>query len=110
MQEFFAAKHLVDTKTKEKIERFVSNHINYGTLQMVLQFVAGLLKSSSDIFIKLLPEFTKKTTLKRISSKPDLTFWPGTRENKDLAVQVCKCLYEINDEQQPNITKQNRET
>ena len=103
VQEFFAAKHLVDTKTKEKIERFVCKRVNDGTWQVVLQFVAGLLKSSSDIFIKLLPEFTKKTTLKRISSKPELTFWPGTRENKHLAVQVCKCLYEIKDEQQPTL-------
>ena len=102
VQEFFAAKHLVDTKKKKKIERFVCNHINYGTWQVVLQFVAGLLKSSTDIFIKLLPKWTEKRT-ERICSKPEeLTFWPATEEDKqDLAVQVCKCLYEINDEQQP---------
>ena len=103
VQEFFAAKHLVDTKTNEGIEEFVCKYINNGTWQVVLQFVAGLLKSSqsSDIFIKLLPEFTEETT-ERISSKPEeLTFWPATREEKDLAVQVCKCVYEINDEQQP---------
>ena len=101
VQEFLAAKHLVDTKTKEKIKRFVRNHINDGTWQVVLQFVAGLLKSSSDIFFKLLPELTMKRT-QRVSSKPEkLTFWPATREDKHLAVQVCKCLYEINDEQYP---------
>ena len=103
VQEFFAAKHLVDTKckTKRKIEGFVLKHINDGTWQVVLQFVAGLLKSSSDIFVKLLPELTKKTT-EFLSSKPEkLTSWPATREDKDLAVQVSKCLYEINDEQQP---------
>ena len=88
VQEFFAAKHLVNTKTKEEIERFVCNRIDYGTWQVVLQFVAGLLNSSSDIFIKLLP-------------KPSGGEWPATRKDKDLAVQVCKCLYEINDEQQP---------
>ena len=104
VQEFFAAKRLVDTKTKEKIERFVRKNINNGRWQVVLQFVAGLLKSSSDIFIKLLPESTEKRT-ERISSKPEeLTFWPATEEDKqDLAVQVCKCLYEINDEQQQPI-------
>ena len=104
VQEFFAAKHLVDTKckTKETIERFVRKNINDGTWQVVLQFVAGLLKSSSDIFIKLLPELTEKGT-KRIFSKPEgLTFWPA-REDKHLAVQVCKCLYEIKDEQQQPI-------
>ncbi|XP_044168895.1 nucleotide-binding oligomerization domain-containing protein 2-like [Acropora millepora] len=87
VQEFFAAKHLVNTKTKEEIERFVCDHIKHGTWQVVLQFVAGLLNSSRDIFIKLLPSLSEGT-------------WPA-KEDKDLAVQVCKCLYEINDEQQP---------
>ena len=91
VQEFFTAKHLVNTKstkTKKEIKRFVCNHIKHGTYQVVLQFVAGLLNSSSDIFIKLLP-------------KPSEGRWPAIREDKDLAVQVCKCLYEIDDEQQP---------
>ncbi|XP_067022322.1 NACHT, LRR and PYD domains-containing protein 9-like [Acropora muricata] len=99
VQEFFAAKHLVDTKTKRKIERFVRKHINDGTWQVVLQFVAGLLKSSlgSDIFIKLLPKRKNFHT----SEAKTLTSWPTTEEDRDLAVQVCKCLYEINDERQP---------
>ena len=94
VQEFFAAKHLVDTKTDEEIARFVSNYINDGTWQVVLQFGAGLLRSSlsSDIFIKLLPESTER--------KETLTSWPARKGDKYLAVQVCKCLYEINDEQQ----------
>ena len=102
VQEFFAAKHLVDTETDEGIERFVCNHINDGTWQVVLQFAAGLLKSSlsSHIFIKLLPESTEKEE-KVLSSEPEtLISWPATEEDEDLAVQVCKCLYEINDEQQ----------
>ena len=101
VQEFFAAKHLVDNKTNEGIEECVCKYIKEGTWQVVLQFVAGLLKSSSDIFIKLLPELTEKRTELIMSSKPEeLTSWPATREDKDLAVHVCKCLYEINDEQQ----------
>ena len=101
VQEFFAAKHLVDTESNEGIERFVCKYINDGPWQVVLQFLAGLLKSSqsSNIFIKLLPELTEKST-KRMSSKPEQTFWPATKENKHLALQVCKCVYEINDEQQ----------
>ena len=87
VQEFFAAKHLVNTKTKEEIERFVCIHIDDGKWQVVLQFVAGLLNSSSEIFFKLLP-------------KPSEGEWPA-RKDKGLAVQVCNCLYEINDEQQP---------
>ncbi|XP_067042459.1 NACHT, LRR and PYD domains-containing protein 13-like [Acropora muricata] len=76
VQEFFAAKHLVNTKTKEKIEKFVCDHIKHGTWQVVLQFVAGLLNSSRDIFIKLLPKPSEGKS------------WPATREDKDLAVQV----------------------
>ena len=103
VQEFFAAKHLVDTETDERIERFVCNHINDGTWQVVLQFAAGLLKSSlsSHIFIKLLPELTEKKENPLSSEPKTLTSWPATEEDKHLAVQVCKCLYEVNDEQQP---------
>ena len=101
VQEFFAAKHLVDSKTDEEIETFVCNHINDGTWQLVLQFVAGLLNRSSNIFIKLLPESTAKRTCYLSSEPKTLTSWPATEEDKRLAVQVCKCLYEINDEQQP---------
>ena len=102
VQEFFAAKHLVDSKTDEEIERFVCEHIYGGTWQVVLQFAAGLLKSSlsSDIFIKLLPESTKKRKNRESSEPKTLTSWPARKQDKDLAVQVCKCLYEINDEKQ----------
>ena len=102
VQEFFAAKHLVDTESNEGIERFVREHINNGTWQVVVQFLAGLLNSSqsSDIFIKLLPELTEKRT-QGMPSKQELTFWPARGKNKHLALQVCKCMYEINDEQQP---------
>ena len=101
MQEFFAAKHLVDTKTDEGIEEFLRKHIDDGTWQLVLQFVAGLLKSSIDIFVKLLPKSTATTTDEQSSKPETLTSWPVTREDKHLALKVCKFLYEINDEQQP---------
>ena len=68
---------------------------------MVLQFLAGLLRSSStDIFIKLLPKSTERITNLESSKREKLISWPAT-EDKHLAVQVCKCLYEIEDEQQP---------
>ena len=103
VQEFFAAKHLVDSKTDEEIERFVYEHIYGGTWQVVLQFAAGLLKSSlsTAIFIKLLPESTEKIRNRESSEPKTLTSWPASGKDKDLVVQVCKCLYEINDEQQP---------
>ena len=103
VQEFFAAKHLVDrTKTNQEIEEFVWKYINNGTWQVVVQFAAGLLKSSlsTDLFIKLLPDSTEKRKNRESSEPKTLTSWPATKEDKDLAVQVCKCLYEINDENQ----------
>ena len=102
VQEFFAAKHLVDSKTDEEIERFVCEHFYGGTWQVVLQFAAGLLKSSlsTDIFIKLLPESTYKSKSRKSSEPKTLTYWPA---NGALVVQVCKCLYEINDEKQQSV-------
>ncbi|XP_015748193.1 PREDICTED: nucleotide-binding oligomerization domain-containing protein 1-like [Acropora digitifera] len=108
VQEFFAAKHLVDrTKTNQEIEEFLWKYINNGTWQVVLQFVAGLLKSSqsSDIFIKLLPESTEKEENLLSSEPKTLIYWPATGKDKYLAVQVCKCLYEINDEQQQPVLR-----
>ena len=103
VQEFFAAKHLVDTKTSEGIEEFVRNHIYNDTWQVVLQFIAGLLESSqsSDIFIELLPSSTDRITNPMSSKRESLTSWPATKEDRALAVQVCKCLYEIKDVQRP---------
>ena len=90
-----------ECKTKGEIEIFVRKHINDGTWQVVLQVVAGLLKgSSSDIFIRLLPESTEKNEFRMSFKTKTLTCWPAF-DDKDLAVEVCKCLYESNDEQLP---------
>ena len=102
VQEFFAAKYLVDTMSKEQIERFVHNHINVGTWQVVLLFLAGLLKSSSsDIFMKLLPKSTEKKENPLSSEGEKLIFWP--KKDKHLAVKVCKYLYEITNVQQSEL-------
>ncbi|XP_068742304.1 nucleotide-binding oligomerization domain-containing protein 1-like [Montipora capricornis] len=107
LQEFFAAKNVVESLNKRELENFVSEHINDGAWQMVLQFVAGLLEpdpetesSNSDIFIKLLPTSTKE--LMNDDSLPEtktLTCWPA-KKDKQLALNLCKCLYEIDDEKQ----------
>ena len=52
-------------------------------------------------FIKLLPKSTEKKTNRQSSEPKTLTFWPVTKKDKHLAVQVCKCLHKINDEHQP---------
>ncbi|XP_068741447.1 nucleotide-binding oligomerization domain-containing protein 1-like [Montipora capricornis] len=111
LQEFFAAKNVVESLSKRKLKKFVSKHINDGAWQMVLQFVAGLLKpdpetksSNSDIFIKLLPMSTEKKSEDKLMNyslpaTKTLTYWPA-RKDTQLAVNLCKCLYEIDDEKQ----------
>ena len=102
VQEFFAANYLVHTMSKEKIERFVHNHINVGTWQVVLLFLAGLLKSSSnDIFMKLLPKSTEKKENPLSSEGEKLIFWP--KKDQNLVVKVCRYLYEITNVQQSEL-------
>ncbi|XP_068749824.1 NLR family CARD domain-containing protein 3-like [Montipora capricornis] len=101
VQEFFAAKHLTDTLPKEKLQRFVADHIRVGTWKVVMQFVAGLLEpdarqrtTKSEIFTHLLPEKVKRT------DRSDLIWWPFSKKEKVLALDVCKCLYEFDGKQE----------
>ena len=110
VQEFLAAKHVTDTMKKDKLREFVAGHIKRGAWQVVLQFVAGLLDTdtagetpNSDIFTELLPTSTvEKNEDEMISGYPHyaeeesttLTCWP-TEDEKELALNLCKCLYEL---------------
>ena len=110
MQEFLAAKHIVDTMKEAELRRFVADHINEGEWQMVMQFVAGLLgdgdKPSVDIFTELLPETTDEKDERKVMDKYDelddsverhtVTCWP-TDSEKHLAVTLMKCIYENNE-------------
>ena len=101
VQEFFAAKHLTDTLPKDKLQRFVADHVRVGTWKVVMQFVAGLLEpdarqrtTKSEIFTHLLPEKVKRTV------RSDVIWWPCSKEDKLLALDVCKCLYESDGDQE----------
>jgi len=104
VQEFLAAKHLIDTTNKRQLRRFVKVHIKDGEWQVVIQFIAGLLKEQemprTDIFIDLLPVSTdekdERLLILDVPSEDSklLTCWP-TQEDKHLALNLCKCLYEI---------------
>ena len=106
MQEFFAAKHVTDTMTKEELRRFVADHINEGAWQVVIQFVAGLLEpdpdqemSNVDIFSELLPMSTEELPkFSLLGEGRILTYWPA-RVDRTLALNLCKYLYEINEKQ-----------
>ncbi|CAH3119605.1 unnamed protein product [Porites lobata] len=105
MQEFLAAKYLVDTLSSEQLRDFVAAHIQEGAWKVVMQFVAGLLPEkegqSTDIFSDLLPS---KTFTQRIEIEMDkdseersetLICWPAY-EDKALVVTLFNCMYENN--------------
>ena len=103
IQEFLAAKYLVDTYSSEDLQKFISDHIEDGAWKVVMQFVAGLLAEkegqSTDIFSDLLPSktFTIKVDIKiNEDSKKryeTLTRWPA-REHRLLVVTLFNCMYE----------------
>ena len=106
VQEFFAARHLVDTKGHEELKSFVLDHIKEGAWKVVMQFVAGLLRQeeqSNDIFSGLLPlssvtrnvSFDISRSEKLEARTETVTCWPA-QEDKELVVTLFNCMYENN--------------
>ena len=109
VQEFLAAKHLTDTLDDEHLRTFVSDKIRDGKWAVVTQFIAGLLQERevplTHIFTDLLPAKTKEKDERELTGIRDetsedseprtLTCWPA-EEDKDLALNLCKCLNETN--------------
>ncbi|XP_073230843.1 uncharacterized protein [Porites lutea] len=103
IQEFLAAKYLVDTYSSEDLRNFVSDHIQDGAWKVVMQFVAGLLAEkegqSTDIFSDLLPSKTgtRKVEIEMNEDSEErtktLTFWPAY-EDRLLVVRLFNCMYE----------------
>ena len=103
IQEFLAAKYLVDTYSSEDLQKFVSDHIQDGAWKVVMQFVAGLLAEkegqSTDIFSDLLPSktVTKKVKIKMNEDSEErtetLTCWPAPADGL-LVVTLFNCMYE----------------
>ena len=106
VQEFLAAKYLVDTLSSEQLRTFVSDHIQDGAWKVVMQFVAGLLaekeEQSTDIFSDLLPSkaYTKKVLIKMSEDSEErtktMTCWPADDEDKALVVTLFNCMFENN--------------
>ena len=122
-QEFLAAYHVVNTKTETKaLQKFIADHINHGSWNVVVQFLAGLLADadeakqlqSGEIFSELLPTSTaeKKESLLLRDAQPVMTEtatpciqWPSGESEKELAITVVKCLYELDAKQQSLIKR-----
>ena len=104
IQEFLAAKYLVDTYSSEDLQKFVSDHIQDGAWKVVMQFVAGLLAEkegqSPDIFSNRLPSktFPRQVYIKMTEDSEErsetLTCWPADEEDKALVVTLFNCMYE----------------
>ena len=123
IQEFLAAKHVIDTmRNEQELRRFVADHINEGAWQVVLEFVAGLLEPdphrkehTSDIFTELLPMSTVEKKEDELmmahfwswkSEETEVrtfTCWPADNDQEQLALNLCKCLYEIDVKQDSEI-------
>ena len=126
-QEFLAAKHVVDTMTEaQELEQFISGHISEGPWQLVVQFVAGLLvdtdKAKQLQFCKMLVELLPMSTSEaksqlgqqdahlRMTEKPTaFVRWPHGESGKNLAVTICKCLYELDIKEQSLIKRKMEE-
>ena len=104
MQEFFAAKHLVDNMSKRKLRNFVSKNFKEGKWQLVFQFLAGFIEDKNHpprkIITNLLPVKTKEKEIagyyeqwKENKEPRKVTCWP-TEDEQDLAVTLIKCLNE----------------
>ena len=103
IQEFLAAKYLVDTYSSEYLQKFVAAQIKDGAWKVVMQFVAGLLAEkegqSTDIFSDLLPSktFTKEVKIKMNEYSEErretLTCWPAPKD-RHLVVTLFNCMYE----------------
>ena len=107
IQEFLAAKYLVDTFSSEELQKFVSSNIEDGTWKVVIHFVAGLLDEqegpqSTDIFSDLLPSKTDteedEIEMNEDSGERNETkiSWPADKEDKALVLTIFNCMYENN--------------
>ena len=105
VQEFFAAKYLVDTKSHKELKTFVSDHIKEGSWKVVMRFVAGLVQQeeqSADIFSGLLPlspvtrEISFEIVREQVKARTEtVTCWPA-EEDKELVLTLFNCMYEKN--------------
>ena len=127
VQEFLAAKHVVDTMTEaQALEQFISGHISEGTWQLVVQFVAGLLVDTdkakqlqfNEMLMELLPISTfeakrhqgQQDAHLRMTEKPTaFVCWPHGESERKLAVTICKCLYELDIKEQSLIKRKMEE-
>ncbi|XP_028400812.1 NACHT, LRR and PYD domains-containing protein 3-like [Dendronephthya gigantea] len=93
IQEFLAAKHIMETKTPEEVKEFISSHIKHGRWHLVLQFLAGLLG------VKMRTSDDSREYRSCVLSFKEYLAIQGTKcEIRPNHILVMKCLREAQDE------------
>ncbi len=92
IQEFFAARHVIETLAPTEIKKFILDHIRSGKWHLVLQFIAGLLGEKIKMFRREYRDcvFTFAESF-RVS---DGEFGRDSNE-----ICIMKCLRELDDEE-----------
>ena len=99
IQEFLAAKHVIESFHPEEIKEFISSHINSGKWHLVLQFIAGLLGKQIKMLKKDRCEV--KDCVLSFAESFELTSEDGefnVAESYTLLL-IMKCLREVEDEE-----------
>ena len=97
IQEFLAARHVIETFSPEKIEEFICSHIKSSKWHLVLQFIAGLLGKEIKMFQKdrykdCVLAFAKNFKLTSEDGEFDVT-------KNYTSLLIMKCLREVEDEE-----------
>ena len=92
IQEFFAARHVIETLAPAEIKKFILDHIRSGKWHLVLQFIAGLLGEKIKMFRREYRDcvFTFVESF-RVSD--------GEFARDGIEVFIMKCLRELDDEE-----------
>ena len=97
IQEFLAARHVIEMFSPEEIKEFIFSHIKSSKWHLVLQFMAGLLGKE----IKMFQKDRYKDCVLAFAKGFELTFEDGkfnVRQNYT-SLFIMKCLREVEDEE-----------
>ena len=96
IQEFLAARHVIETFSPEEIKKFIFSHIKSSKWHLVLQFIAGLLGKE----IKMFQKDRYKDCVLAFAKSFELTSMDGEFDVKEnyTSLLIMKCLREVEDE------------
>ena len=99
IQEFIAAKHVIESFNPEEIKEFISSHLNNGKWHLVLQFIAGLLGKQIEMLKKDRCEV--KDCVLAFAESFELTSEDGVFyvDKSYTLFLIMKCLREVKDEE-----------